>query len=188
MAPGSPPEWDELEQVFHSAGLTCPVPAAHGLLSGCLVADASLSGTQLEQVLGQRYPSSDAHEEAFHRAVEALRLGILRALNDADLGFEPLLPDDREDLAVRTRSLGQWVDGFLGGFGQTPRVEGLKPSPEAVEILRDFAEIARIDAEPEANEDSERALAELNEYVRVGVMLLADELAPAQPRSPIPLQ
>ncbi len=188
MAPGSFPEWGELEQVLLSAGVSCSVPTAHGLLTGCLVADASLSGTHLEQVLGQRRPVPDGNADAFHRTVEALRLSVLRALNDTDLGFEPLLPDDGEDLVVRTHSLGQWVDGFLGGIGQTPRVGGLKPSAEAVEILRDFAEIARIDTEPEESEDSERALAELNEYVRIGVMLLADELAPAQPRSRIPLQ
>lgn len=188
MASGVAPDLDELQEVLSAAGLPCSAPAAHGLLSGCLVADPSLSGARLEQALGERHPPPGHDPQAFHQAVEALRLQVLRALNDADLGFEPLLPDDSEDLEFRTRTLGQWVDGFLGGLGQTPRLGGLKPSPEATEILRDFAEIARIEAEPEANEDNEQALAELNEYVRVGVMLLADELAPAQPRSPIPLQ
>ncbi|MCA1790393.1 MAG: UPF0149 family protein [Thioalkalivibrio sp.] len=181
MAPGAVVDLDELGEVLRAAGLSCSAPAAHGLLSGCLVADPSLSGAPLEQALGERHPPP-GHD------VDALRLQVLRALNDTDLGFELLLPDDSEELELRTRTLGQWVDGFLGGLGQTPRLGGLKPSPEAAEILRDFAEIARIEAEPEANEDNEQALAELNEYVRVGVMLLADELAPAQPRSPIPLQ
>ena len=188
MGPGFGSDLDQLGAVLRGAGLSCSAPAAHGRLSGCLVADPSLSGARLEQALGERHPPSGHDAEAFHQTVEALRLHVLRALNDTDLGFEPLLPADSEDLEFRTRTLGQWVDGFLGGLGQTPRLGGLKPSPEATEILRDFAEIARIEAEPEANEDNEQALAELNEYVRVGVMLLADELAPAQPRSPIPLQ
>jgi uncharacterized protein len=188
MAPVPTPDLDQLEGILRAAGLTCPASMAHGLLSGCLVADASLSGARLEQVLGERHPPAGHDDAGFHRAVEALRLQVLRALNDADLGFEPLLPDEGEDLEVRAQGLALWVDGFLGGLGQTPRVGGLKPSPEAVEILRDFAQIARIEAEPEVSETNEQALAELNEYVRVGVMLLADELAPPQPRSPIPLQ
>jgi uncharacterized protein len=188
MPPVPSPDLDELGGILRAAGLACSASAAHGLLSGCLVADASVSGARLEQVLGERHPPAGHDETAFRQAIEALRLQVLRALNDADLGFEPLLPDEGEDLELRAQCLGLWVDGFLGGLGQTPRVGGLKPSREAAEILRDFAQIARIEAEPEASEANEEALAELSEYVRVGVMLLADELAPPQPRSPIPLQ
>ena len=188
MAPGVRADLDELEAVLRTAGLSCSAPAAHGLLCGCLVADPSLSGAPLEKTLGERHPPPDHDAEVFRQTVEALRLQVLRGLNDTDLGFGPLLPDDGEGLELRTRALGQWVDGFLGGLGHTPRLGGLKPSPQAAEILRDFAEIARIEVEPEANEDNEQALAEINEYVRVGVMLLADELAPTQPRNSIPLQ
>jgi uncharacterized protein len=181
------PDAAELDALLHSAGLGCTATAAHGVLAGCLVADPSLPVTRLAEALGERHPGPGFDDTVFHDAVERLRLDVLRALNDADLGFEPLLTD-ADDLSLRTLSLGLWVDGFLGGLGQTPRLGGLKPSAEAAEILRDFAEIARIDPEPEDCEESEEALAELSEYVRVGVMLLADELAPEQHRQPIPLQ
>lgn len=176
--------WDLL---LLRAGLSCGAFGAHGLLSGCLVADASLPTLRLAEALGEREPQAGHDEAVFLQRLETLRLEVLRALNDADLGFEPLL-SSAEDLAPRARSLGLWVDGFLGGLGQTPRVGGLKPSAEAAEILRDFAQIAGIDPEPEENEENEEAFAELAEYVRVGVMLLADELAPEQHRQPIPLQ
>jgi len=181
------PDADQLEAMLGLAGLSCSASAAHGVLSGCLVADPSLPATRLAKALGERHPASGHDEAAFHQAIEALRLDVLRALNDADLGFEPLLSGE-EDLALRTRALSLWVDGFLGGLGQTPRLGGLKPSAEAAEILRDFAEMARIDPEPEDSEENEEALAELVEYLRVGVMLLSDELAPERPRQPIPLQ
>jgi uncharacterized protein len=181
------PDADLLSALLRSAGLGCSASAAHGVLTGCLVADPSLSVTRLAEALGERHPGPGYDDAVFHQGIERWRLDVLRALNDADLGFEPLLSDE-EDLYLRTRSLGLWVDGFLGGLGQTPRLGGLKPSPEAAEILRDFAEIARIDPEPEDSEENEEALAELSEYVRVGVMLLADELAPGTPRQPIPLQ
>jgi len=186
MAPAAGLE--RLEQALRSAGLACSGPTAHGFLTGCLVADASLSGAQLEQALGEPRPLAERGLESLHRAVEDVRLEVLRALNDADLGFAPMLPEDRADIEVRARALGAWVDGFLGGLGQSARAGGLKPSAEATEILRDFAEIARIEEDPEASEANEEALSELGEYVRVGVMLLADELAPAAPRSRIPLQ
>lgn len=183
-----PPGAESLEAVLRAAGLNCGASVAHGVLAGCLVADPTLSAARLVEALGERHPEGRHDENEFRATVESLRLQVLRALNDADLGFEPLLPDETEDLGLRARALGLWVDGFLGGLGQTPRLGARKPSPEAAEILRDFAEIARIDPEPETSEENEQAFAELSEYVRVGVILLADELAPAQARRPIPLQ
>lgn len=188
MADTVPPVPERLEEVLRAAGLSCSAAVAHGVVSGCLVADASLSAQRLAEALGERHSQAGHDMSAFLDVIESLRLDVLRSLNDADLGFEPLLPDETEDLAPRARALGLWVDGFLGGLGQTPRLGGLKPTPEGAEILRDFAEIARIDPEPETSEENEQAFAELNEYVRVGVMLLADELTPAPSRSPIPLQ
>ncbi|AGA32744.1 Uncharacterized protein family UPF0149 (YgfB) [Thioalkalivibrio nitratireducens DSM 14787] len=179
---------DGLEQLLRSAGLPCSAPTAHGLLTGCLVADPGATGTTLERALGEAQSLSTAAAGLLPRAVEALRLDLLRAFNDAELSFEPMLPGDDAELEVRTRALGEWVDGFLGGFGQTPRPTGQAPSPQAAELLRDFAEIARIAPEPDATEEHEQALAELAEYVRVGVMLLADEFAPAAPRTRIPMQ
>jgi uncharacterized protein YgfB (UPF0149 family) len=177
-----------LETALRDAGIGCSGPTAHGLLTGCLVADASLAAARLEQVLGEPEPGHAEGLRALRSLMDSLRLEVLRALNDIDLGFQPLLPDDRTHIDARARALGMWVDGFLGGLGQSQRAGGLKPSPEATEILRDFAEIARIEEDPMADEANENALAELSEYVRVGVMLLADELAPETPRSPIPLQ
>ncbi len=188
MNPATRTDLDRLEQALRNAGIACSGPAAHGLLTGSLVADSSLGGARLERVLGEPEPGHGEGLRTLHPLLEALRLEVLRALNDIDLGFEPLLPDERTDIDARARALGAWVDGFLGGLGQSHRTGGLRPSPEATEILRDFAEIARVEEDPSADEANEQALAELSEYVRVGVMLLADELAPRTPRSPIPLQ
>ncbi len=178
-----------LEPLLYATGRACSAAAAQGLLTGSLVADPGQSGASLMPVLGAADPDSLEHEQALAQAVQALRLQVLRALNDPGLGFALPLPDDGEDLSERSRALGEWVEGFLGGLGQTRRLGGLKPSPEATEILRDFAEIARIEAEVRGDEDDEQAFAELCEYVRMGVMLLSDELnPPPPPNAPIALQ
>lgn len=49
---------------------------------------------------------------------------------------------------------------------------------DAQEIIGDLSEMARIDSAPEVNESSETAFAELLEYIRVGVMLINEELRP----------
>jgi uncharacterized protein len=98
-----------LEDILHGSGRVGSAAAAHGLLTGCLVADPGLSGAALVPVLGEADPPSLEDEQALHQAVEALRLQVLRALNDAGLGFEPLLPEDSEDLETRSQALGEWV-------------------------------------------------------------------------------
>ena len=52
--------------------------------------------------------------------------------------------------------------------------------PEDVaELVRDITEISRADFEiEEADEDDEQAFSEVVEYVRMGVLLINDELQP----------
>lgn len=95
-------------------------------------------------------------------------------LNDFGFGFQPLLPDDDQPLNERANALADWCRGFLLGFGYAGQ-ESQTPGACA-EILRDFAEISRLD--PDASgEAAEVAYAELTEYVRVGVQLVRGELA-----------
>ena len=92
--------------------------------------------------------------------------------------FAPLLPEDDAPLAVRTEALGQWCGSFLAGLaaGLARRGAGsLEDAPEEVrEIVADFAAIAQIDPESaELSADAlEGDLVELEEFVKVGVLLV----------------
>ncbi|WP_018994030.1 UPF0149 family protein [Thioalkalivibrio sp. ALgr1] len=177
------------EQLAHGLrrmGFAQTPASAHGLFTGCVVADPGADVEALEQSLGEALPLTDAAPDDFRATVEAIRRALLAQLYDVELGFGPLLPEG-EPIEARAQALSEWVDGFISGFGQMPRLQQMKPSAEASEILRDFAEIARIELEPEDDEDNAAAFEELNEYVRVGVLLIADELAPDDPKR-IPMQ
>ena len=76
-----------------------------------------------------------------------------------------LLPDDETPLADRAAALGQWCQGFLGGFGLTAREGAL--SGEAVEVLQDLASIAQVQSALEDSEDGETDYMEVMEYLRV---------------------
>jgi hypothetical protein len=92
--------------------------------------------------------------------------------------FEPLLPPDEAGLAERVEALGAWAQGFLYGFGAAgPFPRGALPT-DVAEVLSDFAEVARAGAVgSESAEVEESALADLVEFLRVGVQLIYDELA-----------
>jgi uncharacterized protein len=95
------------------------------------------------------------------------------------MDFRMLLPDEDASLEERAVALAAWCSGFLYGLA----THGLRPMEELPEelreILTDFSEIGRAGvAEEEVGEAGENALAELEEYVRVGAQLVYDECRP----------
>jgi len=149
----------------------------HGALCGALCV------AKAEQIDLLRLIEHDAHavpNDAQARAVlVALREATVDALQDSDMGFDLLLPDDDTALVPRVRALGAWCEGFLFGLASRPGLDLRKLSEEAQEIVRDFTEFtqAAVGDEDDANVE-ETAYAELVEYVRVGAQLLYMELHP----------
>ncbi|MBL0162138.1 MAG: UPF0149 family protein [Xanthomonadales bacterium] len=100
-------------------------------------------------------------------------------LDDVELAFEPLLPSDDVPLSVRADALVDWCRGFLGGVGLAGAGRpGKEMSADAREIVQDFGNIAASNLEYTGSEEDEAALAEVLEFVRVGVLLLYGELDP----------
>lgn len=109
--------------------------------------------------------------------------GALFAARQTDLegdefGFEPLLPDDERPIAERAHALTEWCRGFLGGLGLGGVALETRLSAEITEIVTDLGRIAATEFDAgDSVDDDESAYAEMVEYVRVGVMLLHQELA-----------
>jgi hypothetical protein len=103
------------------------------------------------------------------------------ALDDPELRFEPLLPDAETPIDTRADALVDWCRGFLGGLGLGGG-SGTSVSDDASEILRDLGTIAGSRFEYENAEEDESALAEVVEFVRVGVLLLHAEMDVPQQR------
>jgi uncharacterized protein YgfB (UPF0149 family) len=102
-------------------------------------------------------------------------------LADAELTFEPLLPGDDAPLQEQVQALALWCQGFLGGVGTAAPNAGRNAGEGAAigEILGDFAEISRAGlSEDEAAGEGQPdfALAEIQEFVRVGVQIVFEEL------------
>lgn len=165
----------ECRQVLEAADAALTTAECHGLLCGALCAGGEVDPRWwLHEVLGDAPDSSRPMRDC--RAV-LLRImqQTISALGEPDFGFSPLLPDDDEPLATRTRALGQWCSGFLCGLGLGGVSQEGGLSPDAQEVLSDLAEFARIADEVEASREGEADYAHLVEYVRVGVMVIHEE-------------
>lgn len=100
-----------------------------------------------------------------------------KRLDDHDAAFVPLLPGDDQELGARVAALSQWCRGFIGGLGLGGIGRGRQLSADSSEILRDFERIATTEFEfGDSAAEDEDALSELVEYVRVGVLLLRENL------------
>jgi uncharacterized protein YgfB (UPF0149 family) len=173
----TPQNYDEIERLLsESRGLTEPAEA-HGTLVGALCASASYG---VDDWLGEILPEGAAPAARLRTLFKATR----DALVGSEMQFTLLMPGDERPLEQRTEALALWCNGFVYGLGQGGTADPERLPGDVGEIVRDLAEIMRAGVDTSAgSEDNEVALAELVEYVRVGVQVVYEELAPA--RAPV---
>lgn len=145
------------------------------------------SPPRLDEWVSEIVPSEHvAHGGAWSRALCEAAEHTRLALSEGAFALELLLPEDDAPLAQRSEALSDWCTGFLYGLGLAGGGIGEALSEEAREVVSDLAEFTRIDAEDEAEgvDSAEKAYAEVIEYVRMGVLLIYEELTRADAAAP----
>ena len=177
----------DLTLMAESAARELPVAELHGAVCGLAVC------------LGESLPLEDLIELvgvdalADQSSVETFVAASIQALQAEDMSFTPLFAEQNASLADRLEAIGQWCAAFLAGLaaGLARRGAGsLDDCPDEVrEIVRDFAAIAQVDAAPaggeseaaaderSAHESEEADLMELEEFVKVGTLLIMTSLS-----------
>jgi uncharacterized protein YgfB (UPF0149 family) len=167
-------EYEQLDALLQRLRIGTTASELHGSLCGYLAGGGSATGNSLIAQL-----QLDG-EGAVLAATDQAALGQLvgqcaRALADPEMGFAPMLPADDRPLDERAEATAEWCRGFLGGFGLTGASAHAQLTDEAQEMLHDLGAIASSSfAYGDENED-EDALIEVQEFIRVGAMLLHAE-------------
>ncbi|MDH1264503.1 YecA family protein [Pseudomonas sp. GD03944] len=145
----------------------------HGLLLGRSCAGAGFDTdswlVDAAELLGS------APQDSVRQALIGLQEMVKGELSGDDIAVVLLLPSDDAPLSERAAALGQWCQGFLGGFGLTARDTAL--SAEAMEVLQDLSAISQVQNALEESEDGENDYMEVMEYLRVAPLLLFSECA-----------
>lgn len=184
------PSYEQLATLLSVYGDAMSVSECHGLLCGMASCDRSLDGASW----ATRMLSGDLDEavesgaeadidEADRATLKAFFEETLRQLSDEELGFQLLLPDDDEALEERTAALSDWCEGYLYGLGLGGIKEFSGFSQEVQEFCGDLVEISRITFEEGDEGENDAAFFEIVEYVRMGALMVYDELggAPGRP-------
>lgn len=164
------PAWSDVAADAERLRLASTPAELHGALAGWLAAGGADVPGWLAEVLadpGLPVPAADS-------PLHALRAATTAQLADPEFGFQLLLPDEADTVA-RAGELFAWCRGFLGGFGLA--VGDRKLSPEGEEALADLANLAAARTEDVAQEGDEEALTEIEEYLRMAVLLLHADCA-----------
>jgi len=161
-------DFDQVADLFLIEGIDLPPSQWHGCIVGLLV-----SGRRADELLGAMgHALQESITGDLMIASEQSAKASLRALRDPNYGFSPLIPDDDDELELRSEALASWCEGFLQGFAAG--VAGSDQiSTDAAEILRDMAQIARLEVDSTSDIDEQESdFIELVEYVRVVVLNL----------------
>ena len=96
-------------------------------------------------------------------------------LLEPEFALNLLLPDDQAPINDRGAALINWVQGFMLGFGLHQQ-DLMQCSDDVKEALEDFSDISRMEEPMDADEESEKALLEVEEYVKISAILCFSEL------------
>lgn len=163
-----------LKSALEQSNLICEADEIHGVITGQLCGGQPMDGRSWMPLLQDLVnEGSPFHGESFELVEKVYHLSC-QQLIDPDYSFQPELEAEDAPLDERVNSLARWVQGFLAGFGSVKQdlTEG---GDDIEECLKDMTAIAQLeldDDEMNAAEETEEALSELHEYVRVSAMMI----------------
>lgn len=184
------PDIPQLEDLLFNVDAALGATESHGALCGMLCAQGATDASQwMLYVLGEHEETSLALQQTGKKLLQIHQTSV-EQMNDSSAEFELMLPDDDEPLEMRIEALGTWCQGFVYGLAVGGIKEDTELPEDSKELIKDILEISRagyvadneaeLSADEEDSEDDEVAFMEVSEYVRMGVLLIYEELQPLQ--------
>ena len=169
-------EWvEKIEHVLRQHDHELSAAELHGTLTGLVCAGHS------DRNIGQwqELLVSKSETQPLLDATCGLMALTERSLESPDFRFQTIFCS-ATSLPERTHALGDWWRGFTLGFGWDDTTTVISFGEDTTEALSDIAHIALAESGTNPPETEERALVELEEYLRVSVQLIYEESCSSQ--------
>lgn len=174
------PNYSRFDQALESIGLDLSASETHGVLCGLICAGTSQAHVEWIEELFRDRPSDDLLVREARRMLGQLYLASRKQVEDEGLELVLLLPQDNVSLELRAQALVNWCEGYLYGLGMAG-VSERQLVGDAKEALNDITEFTRLDLDAlEEGENHEIAYMELQEFLRVAILLIREELVSAR--------
>lgn len=163
--------------VLQRCGATHTPAEAHGFAVGLHLARVETPHVSWAQELYSDFDPADVLADECRVLLDRLFSQVFAEPDDAADSFALMLPQELVVDTQRLSAVRDWCAGFLFGIGQAGGRIDAAGSQQAKDILRDIAEFTRLAVDDVDNSsENQSALMEIEEYLRVSVMLLRDEL------------
>ncbi len=170
-------DYDEYKSVLFNLNTDDTISSAHGILCGfaCVKPDIKLDDW-LNEVLVS-IDLDNLNEKSAHEDLAKIFNETITQLGDATLSFNLLIADENSRIGEQANTLVQWCQGFLTGLG----LQKISTHDEEVlEMIKDFSEISKLDADLIEDEQNAQDLNEIVEFVRMGVLFIQETLQPSK--------
>lgn len=167
------PDYDDLATALGAADVEMSPAEAHGLITGAACFPRPPHLAHLLFGLGNT-PRTPAADHLLELA-QVLALDVRRRLEETDFEFEPMLGE--EALPARVGALAAWARGYVLGLAAAGVRDTEQLDGDAGEFVLDTMRISEAEMDEDTDpEQQEREVAEIVEYLRVGVQLVYEEL------------
>jgi len=165
----------QLESSLELAGLHHPCSEVHGLIVGSIANHMFTSNAPdllALLIISENSDEQPASSAPLQELLNELYRETSEVLLENNDEYQLLLIDSDTKLSLRTESLADWCRGYLLGLLQNDSVSIDQLPEDGAEIARDILAISEAGPSDEETDEDEWALAELEEYVKVGTQLI----------------
>jgi yecA family protein len=172
------PNYEQIQDILSHVQSPYTAEDSHGMLCAMLIVNNSLQCKRWVDEICTQSEEGLSLDAVSHDTLCELYEHTKQELNDTLLNFTLLIPEDDNSLNTRVTSLKKWCDGFLFGLALAG-VKDLTHVPEdSMEILQDITSISQASEDEEEEEMNEVAYSDIVEYVRMGILLINEEMHP----------
>lgn len=174
------PPYSQVDEALFSGGSAVCAAECHGVLCGILCASGS---SDMQRWVRHLFEARVEERELTTNSLKLLHdvhQCTLEEINHETLEFTMLLPDQSESMDVRISGLADWCSGFSLGLIMGGLNEKMLVSDDVREFVEDVQYIsdASFTEDDHSTDRTEQSFTEIEEYVRMGVLLLNEELQP----------
>ena len=172
------PDYHEFQSALDRCNAAHTTAEVHGFAVGLQLSGVEGPLAFWQQELYSDFDPSDVLAGECRALLDRLFADVFADVESSDDGFALFLPEGIDVDSQRLAAVRDWCQGFLYGIGLGGDAMMTQASSQMRDLLRDITEITRLSTDDVDNSsENQSALIEIEEYLRVGVLLLRDERA-----------
>ena len=172
-------QYTDVADCLDRAELDMLAAEVHGIACGLLAGNNTADKIKWVQELVPELDPQNVLQKDAVREMGRLFEDARSGLQDSEFRFELFLPEDDAHLSTRMEALQDWCQGFVLGMTMAGVKDYSKLPEDSKDLMEDFVNIGTSgDFDYEDEQESEVAFTDVSQYVRVGALLINEELQP----------